>query len=287
MRRSPSSWLRRWPARPSPSTAARHSALSTAGSRQAAAVSEPAPSAERGQRAHGAEWQELGRIHAASGGGTRELPGIRLMASGLPHPQWNNADVDDPASVDVAAVVTWYAAPGVPWGVSVPADMVWPHGRRLFRQRLMALPAGALAPAAPPAGIDVRTAGRADLDGVVVVDAEAFDASPEDQRSWLEPLLSADDAVVAVAYDGDRAVGCGYAIVTEGDAGRTAFVAGIGVLETSRRRGIGGAVSSWLVEQGFARGADLAHLNPDTDVAASVYRRAGLPRGAGVGIYRP
>jgi ribosomal protein S18 acetylase RimI-like enzyme len=239
----------------------------------------------RAQRAHGDAWEQLGRVHAGGGGGTRRLPGIRLMASGLPHTRWNNADVDDPALVDIATVVSWYADRGVPWGVSVPAGASWPHGRLLFRQRLMALPAGALAPAAPPAGVDVRTAGRADLDGVVVVDAEAFDAPPEDERPWLEPLLSADDAVVAVAYDGDRAVGCGYAIVTEGDAGRTVYVAGIGVLEASRRRGIGAAVSSWLVEHGFARGADLAHLNPDTDVAASVYRRLGFGEVPGFDIY--
>jgi ribosomal protein S18 acetylase RimI-like enzyme len=239
----------------------------------------------RAQRAHGDAWEQLGRIHSGHGGGSHRLPGIRLMSSGLPDAQWNNADVDDSSSVDIASVVSWYAERRVPWGVSVPAGGRWPHGRLLFRQRLMALPAGALAPARPPAGLDVRAAGRADLDGVLVVDAEAFDASAETQRPWLEPLLSADDAVVAVAYDGDRAVGCGYAVVADSDAGRTVYVAGIGVLESARRRGVGGATSAWLVEQGFARGADLAHLNPDTDAAASVYRRLGFVEVPGFDIY--
>jgi hypothetical protein len=38
------------------------------------------------------------------GGAFAELPGIRLMASGLPHPQWNNGDVTEPALVEVDLV---------------------------------------------------------------------------------------------------------------------------------------------------------------------------------------
>jgi len=264
------------------------------GSRSVAAVSDGAGAtadsdsaalAGRAQRAHGDAWQQLGRIHAPDGGGTCRLPGIRLMASGIPHEQWNNADVDDPAAVDIGPVVTWYADRRVPWGVSVPAGAQWPHGRLLFRQRLMALPAALLAAAEAPAGIDIRAAGSADLDAVLIVDAAAFGATVERQRPWLAPLVSADDAVVAVAHDGERAVGCGFAVVAEGDAGPTVFIGGIAVLEAARRRGIGGAVTSWLVEQGVARGADLAHLNPDTDVAASVYRRLGFIEVPGFDIY--
>jgi len=250
-------------------------------------VSEPVDPV-RVQRAHGDAWQHLGRLHAAGGGGTQRLPGIRLMASGLPHPQWNNADVDDPAVVDVDAVVAWYADRRVPWGVSVPAGGRWRHGRLLFRQRLMALPLSPR-PATPepvaPDGVRIRAAGPADLDAVLAVDAAAFDASAEVQRPWIEPLLADDDTVVAVAFDGDRPVGCGYAVVADGDAGRTVYVAGIGVLASARRRGVGGAVSWWLVEQGLAGGADLAHLNPDTDIAASVYRRLGFVEMPGFDIY--
>ena len=39
--------------------------------------------------AHGDAWQTLAIA-------TEELPGSRLSATGLPHPQWNNGDVDDP-----------------------------------------------------------------------------------------------------------------------------------------------------------------------------------------------
>jgi ribosomal protein S18 acetylase RimI-like enzyme len=59
----------------------------------------------------------------------------------------------------------------------------------------------------------------------------------------------------------------------------------VAVLERFRRRGIGGAVTSWLLERGFAGGASSAHLSPDDERAASVYRRLGLEEAEGFGIY--
>jgi hypothetical protein len=80
---------------------------------------------ERVWTAHADAWQAEGELRQALGGGTVELPGIRLMASGPPHAQWNNGDVTDPALVPWAEVRSWYAAradgAGVPWGVRVPA----------------------------------------------------------------------------------------------------------------------------------------------------------------------
>ncbi|GEM_PF-882899 len=97
--------------------------------------------------AHADAWQQHGLLRAGRGGAVADLPGIRLMASGLPHPQWNNGDVTDPDVVDVGAVRAWYAPHGVPWGVRVPAGTAWPHGTFLFRKRLFVLPA----PPSPPA----------------------------------------------------------------------------------------------------------------------------------------
>ncbi|HET7531221.1 MAG TPA: GNAT family N-acetyltransferase [Mycobacteriales bacterium] len=248
-------------------------------------MSEPPVPGRRVQDAHGDAWQALGRIHAAHGGGTAELPGIRLMGSGLPHPQWNNGDVDDPAAVDIAAVRQWYVDLGVPWGVRVRAGDRWPHGRLLFGKRLMAVtPARAVA-AEPPAGVSVSAAGEAQLDGVLVVDSVAFGSSAEAERPWLAPLLGRPDAVVAAAHFGDRIVGSGYAVVADGLAGRSVYVAGIGVLPEARRRGIGAAVSSWLIDWGLGLGAELAHLHPDTDAAASVYRRLGFTEVEGFDVY--
>lgn len=66
--------------------------------------------------AHGDAWQVLGRLRVPHGGDCAELPGIRLMSSGLQHPQWNNGDVTDSRLVDIEQVRAWYATRGVPWG---------------------------------------------------------------------------------------------------------------------------------------------------------------------------
>ena len=44
-------------------------------------------------------------------------------------------------------------------------------------------------------------------------------------------------------------------------------------------------MSAWLLQEGFAAGAELAHLHPDTDVAARVYTRLGFVEVAGFDVY--
>ena len=134
-----------------------------------------------------------------------------------------------------------------------------------------------------PDGVTVRAAASADLEHLVAVDSVAFASVAEVERAWLEPLVAA--ASVAVAEGDNGIVGTGYAVVADGRAGRTVYVAGIGVLPQARRRGIGAAVSGWLTEQGWDRGAQLAHLHPDTDAAAAIYRRLGFVEVGGLDIY--
>lgn len=47
-------------------------------------------------------WQAEGRLRAPFGGGVLELPGARLMSSGLPQAQWNSGDMTDAARVPLA-----------------------------------------------------------------------------------------------------------------------------------------------------------------------------------------
>src|SRR4051794_21344397 len=95
--------------------------------------------AERVRTGHADAWQVEGRLRANLGGGARALHGIRVMASGVPHPQWNSGDVSAP-DADLEGARRFYAERGMPWGVRVPAGIPWPHGRRLFAKRLMGLP---------------------------------------------------------------------------------------------------------------------------------------------------
>src|SRR4051794_15858428 len=121
-------------------------------------------------------------------GGAATLPGIRVSSSGLPEPQWNTADVTAP-DADVAAARAFFE--DLPFGLRVPYEFPWDIGRRLFRQPLMALGAGALVPPAGVPGLTIRAAGTADLDAVLAVDAAAFESEVEAGRPWAAPHLGA------------------------------------------------------------------------------------------------
>jgi len=235
--------------------------------------------------AHADAWEAHGRYRSAGGGGVARLPGIRLMASGLPHPQWNNGDVLDGEAVDIAEVTRWYAEKGVPWGLRVPSGLTWPHGRRLFGMRLMGLDPDDFRPVDVPNGVTLRAAGPDDAAAVLSVDTVAFDEPMEVDRPWVEPLLSQPSLTVCLAFVDDEAVACGYCLLTHGDAGATVYVAGVGVLPAARNQGIGAALSSWLVASGFDAGAQLAHLHPDTDDAARIYARLGFVEVDGFDVY--
>jgi GNAT superfamily N-acetyltransferase len=247
---------------------------------------------DTGQRvhtAHGDAWQAQGRLRAPLGGGVADLPGVRLMASGLPYAQWNNGDVTDPALFNVDEVRAWYATrahgAGVPWGVRVPADTPFTHGRRLFRKRCMGLLPSEFCAFEPPPGIAIRVAIPDDIDAVAQVDAAAFDEGEELIRRWVGPHLGAPGFTVALARLDDQPVGLATAIFTDDRAGRCVGIFGVGVLERARRRGIGSALTSWLLERAFADGATLAHLNPDSDAAARLYARLGFVETAGLDVY--
>ncbi len=207
------------------------------------------------------------------------------MASGLPHAQWNNGDVTDPGLVDVEAVRAWYARLDVPWGLRVPSGAPWPHGRLLFRKRLMLLHAADLVPAPAVPGLVLRAAGPDDLDVVARVDATAFDGDAAVEAAWMRPLLGSDRATVALAELDGRPVGTASCLRTDGRAGSAAYLSGVAVLPDARRRGVAAAVSGWLLTRAVAAGARVAHLHPDSDLAARVYARLGFTEVDGLDVY--
>jgi len=233
--------------------------------------------------AHADAWEVLGRARAESGGGATRLPGVRLMASGLPYPWWNSGDVIDPERVDLAEVSAWYAERAVPWGLCVPAGVAWPHGRKVTAKRLMGLVGAAFTPVAAPAGVTIRRAAIGDTDTAVAVDAAAFDVPLDVERTWAAPLVTT--SIYAIAEWRGDTVAVGYGVHADGDAGPTGYVAGIGVLPDARRRGIGAAISTWIARALLDAGAQRLHLHPDTDAAASIYRRLGFVEVAGFDVY--
>lgn len=235
--------------------------------------------------AHADAWEAHGQFRADSGGGVARLPGVRLMASALPHPQWNNGDVLDADAVNIDEVARWYDAKGVPWGLRVPLGASWGHGRHLFGKRLMGLVPDDFRPVVAPAEVTLSAAGPVDADAVLAIDTVAFDESLEVERPWVEPLLSQPSLTVCLARLDGEPVACGSALFTDGDAGPAVYIAGVGVLPSARNRGIGAALSSWLVSRGFEAGAQLAHLHPDTDDAARIYARLGFVEVDGFDVY--
>ena len=55
-------------------------------------------------------------------------------------------------------------------------------------------------------------------------------------------------------------------------------IVGVGTLPTMRRRGLGAAVTSALVEHALANGVDLVLLSAQSDAVAAVYKRVGFRR---------
>jgi GNAT superfamily N-acetyltransferase len=238
----------------------------------------------RVRTAHADAWAVEGALREPYGGGTATLPGIRLMAAGLPHAQWNSADVTGPRA-DLEGARAFYAERGVPWGVRVPEGMRWAAGRHLFRMGLMGLtPRRLVAPPAVPS-LTVRQAGPDDLETVLAVDTSAFGSDPDLYRPWTAPHLDAPAVTVALAALGDEPVATAYSLRSDGAAGPAVFLAGVAVLEHARRRGIAAAMSGWLLQRAFAEGARLAHLHPDTDAAARVYSRLGFRESGALDIF--
>ncbi len=241
--------------------------------------------------AHADTWQLQGRLRTAFGGGAVILPGISLMASGIPAPQWNNGDVIDASRIDMAAVRDWYArradGVGVPWGVRVPLGVDWPYGRFVFAQRCMALLPEHFAPVLPEQrqAARFRIATPEDLDAIVTVDAAAFEDPPELTRRWVSPQLGAVGFTTVVAAVDDAIVGVATGVATDESAGPSVGIFGVCVSDAMRRRGIGATLTSWLVERALATGARLVHLNPNTEEAARIYARLGFVETSGFNIF--
>src|SRR5262249_31983266 len=127
----------------------------------------PVPS--RVQTAHADAWEVHGQLRA----GTKNLRGIRRMASGLPHPQWNNGDVTA-RDADLEGAKHFYDELQVPWGVRVPVGIEWSAGKHLFRMRLMGLVSEDFTPAPSVPRLQIRAANTSDFETLRRIDAAAF-----------------------------------------------------------------------------------------------------------------
>jgi hypothetical protein len=170
----------------------------------------------RVRSAHADAWSVEAGLR--EGGAALALRGIRVMASGLAHPQWNSADVTAPEP-DLEGARAFYADRDLAWGVRVPEGMPWSAGRPIIRLRLMGLPEDGFRPAPPVAGLSLRAAGPGDLETVLDIDCSAFESDREEMRPWTTPHLGAPAVTVALAALDGSPVGTGYARLGFADAG--------------------------------------------------------------------
>ena len=106
-------------------------------------------------------------------------------------------------------------------------------------------------------------------------------AGRPDHIAHLKARLRAGYTAMVVAADehGIVAAGSVQPIDAVRARGGTEFgaaeVVGIGTLPSARRRGLGGAITSYLTELAIDRGADLVLLSAADEATAEIYRRAG------------
>lgn len=219
----------------------------------------------RVRTAHGDAWQVEGRLREPYGGGATEVRGARLMASGIPTPKWNNADItsDD---VDVDAMQAWYDARDIPWGVRVPLDLVFDLGEPLFEKRCAGLVPSAFTPPRDLPGLTMRPARSADLETYVHLDSAVFDGDDATlSRQWVEPALGAHGFGHWIAFAGNEPVAVAATVRSDGRAGPAAYVTGVGAVAAWRGPDVEAMVAGAAAAAAFDAGASLLHVNPDDE----------------------
>jgi len=241
---------------------------------------------ERVRTVHADAWEAQGRLRERSGGAVGEVHGVRLVATGIAALELNGGDVTA-ADADLAGARAFFAGRGVDWSLRVPAAMGWEHGRRFRSLRLMGLEAGAHGHRPEPVpGLELRRAVGHDIDAVLAIDAIAFGADPGPQGAWWAPMLGAGETVTVVLAElRSEPVATGYAVHTDGRAGPAVHLGGIGVLPAARGRGIASALSAWLLDEAWRRGAQLAELHADSTAAARIYARLGFFEAGALDVY--
>ena len=151
-----------------------------------------------------------------------------------------------------------------------------------LRAPLMTCPVSAIEPSESP-GLEIVPASD-DLRGYLTVGRRAFGAGDEAEASDAEVEARRERRDVGTALiglvDGEPVAVAAATPPLDG----LSEVAGIGVLERARRRGIGGAMTAAAARDAAARGAELVLLAPGSDDAQSVYERVGF-RPAEISLY--
>ena len=219
-------------------------------------------------------------------------PLLATFSADTDHPYLSYAIPDDgaePSPADVAALIAGFGArertPRVEYlpAVAPAAEAALLAGGFTLERRiaLMVAQPGDAPDLAPPEGLELvlpRT--RDELHACAIASAEAFGEpapGPADADRLAETIAAGGIAVLARSASTAEPAGAG--LCTPPADGATEL-AGIGVREPFRRRGLAGAITARLAREAFATGVTTAFLTPGDEGAFRVYERAGFtPRG--------
>jgi hypothetical protein len=199
------------------------------------------------------------------------------------HPYLSYAIPDDgarPGEEDVAALVEAYRRRGrVPRAEFLPAaapdaEAALIAGGFAVEARLPVMTSAVPADPGPVRGIALeRPGGRDDLLALITAQHAAFGVPAPDADA--ADRAGTDGSLRVLARDTATGQVVGGGVATS-PADGVAEIAGIGVVESHRRRGIAGAITAWLARELFASGVTTAFLTPGDDGAHRVYARAGF-----------
>ncbi|MFN2590359.1 MAG: GNAT family N-acetyltransferase [Actinomycetota bacterium] len=230
-------------------------------------------------------------------------PGWTYYARPTPAPSVIGSD-------DVAAVVGRQRALGVPvaleWIDELVPDLepaARGAGLQVERHPLMHLPPGAFVPIPPPAGFELRRVRPTDdVAQVQAVGAVAFRAPgmdpgpsgagairaasknvPTDLVRFVRDRWSRDVTITVAAFTNGRPV----AIGSHQPVKRATEIVGVGTAPAFRRRGLGAAVTSLLIEDALRRGVATIFLSAGDEPIARMYGRLGFVRVGTAGAAEP
>jgi ribosomal protein S18 acetylase RimI-like enzyme len=165
-------------------------------------------------------------------------------------------------------------------------------GMRILEHPLMVLEPDHAKALGPPPGVEIRAVGTADdlaLPQAIAMTAFAHPGTavgPQAREAVAEELFRVPPGTaeflgdriqrgltaVAMAFSEGEAVAVG----SHQPVGAVTEVAGVGVLPAYRRRGIGAALTSFLMEDAAARGVETVFLSAGDATIGRVYERLGF-----------
>lgn len=219
--------------------------------------------ADRVRTAHGDAWAAEGRAREAVGGGVLRVPDARAMASGIPLPAWNNADITGPEP-DLEQLRAWYERLGMPWGMRVPVELDLTVGQPLFVKRCFGATSATLPGPNGSEGLVIRRARPEELGRFVDAEVAMFGQPADVTRRFIEPVFGHDGFEHWFAFRDERTVAVATLVLSDGEAGRAAMLTGLAAMpdEASSRTVLAAAALTATLERDPDR---LLHVHADPD----------------------